>query len=129
MKKQFFDYHYYRVAKFFLRRDGTNALSALLSVTSVQALFIMNIWVAITIAIDDKSRKFTPVEKIAFFLMFFVLYYYNHKRYDKRYWKLKERWKDEPNPQKTINGIVVVLTLVGAWFLVFVNALIFDRFR
>ncbi len=43
MFKNFFDYHYYRIAKFYYNRDGADATTALISVSAVQGWIIVNI--------------------------------------------------------------------------------------
>lgn len=43
MIRDFFNYHYYRVAKFYYKRDGADATTALISVSAVQGWIIINI--------------------------------------------------------------------------------------
>ena len=54
MIKDFFDYHYYRVAKFYYKRDGANATTALISVSAVQMWIIINILLDNDILVNTK---------------------------------------------------------------------------
>jgi len=125
----FFEYHYYRVAKFFFKRDGTNALSALLSVSSVEFWIILNILIFFeSLLFEHHKRKLFLYEKVFIFILFSAVIYYNYRKHHKQYLKYRERWKDEPKKKSVLNGIIVILTLLISWGLIFINALIFGRF-
>lgn len=125
----FFEYHYYRVARFFFKRDGTNALSALLSVTSIQFWILVNLFLLLqSLLVEHHARKLFFYEKAGLFILFIGLVYYNHAKYSKNYLKYRERWQDESKNQKVLNGIVVVMTFILAWGLIFINGLLFGRF-
>jgi flagellar basal body-associated protein FliL len=62
-------------------------------------------------------------------VIFFGLDYYNNKLYKGRFEEFDTRWGNEPKKKKVINMIVIVLTIIIAWGLVFINAWIFGRYK
>ena len=128
--KKFFDYHYYRVAKFNFKREGTHAFSALLSVTSVQLLALLNLFLFFeSLFSHHEARKLFLYEKISFLLVFLVLLFINYKTYKKKYFEFREQWRHESKKMYIINGAIVILTIILSWSLIFLNAYIFGRYR
>lgn len=127
MIKNFFDYHYYRIAKFYYKRDGSDATTALISVAAVQGWIIVNILLFI-------KEFFFETEKFKYSWIFFILImvgiiFYNKKRYKDKYLQFREKWINEKKRQKAINGILVILTIIFAWSLIFINMIILNSFK
>lgn len=122
----FFDYHFYRVAKYYYKRDGSDATTALISVSSVQS------WIMINILIFIKDFFFREIkfefDWVIILLIMGGTYLYNKKRYLKKYIVLREKWSKESDKKKWINGIVIIVTIVFSWSLIFLNGLIFNRY-
>ncbi|WP_369753644.1 hypothetical protein AB3G34_05080 [Flavobacterium sp. WC2409] len=126
--KTFFEYFFYRIAKLNFKNGNQN--NAILSVTVCQFLILGNILMAIYISIFPETRRKFNIYEIAFIvLLFFGMDYYNSKIYKDKYDKYDERWKNESKRKKLTKMILVVLFIIFTWFLVFVNAFIYDRFK
>ena len=126
--KTFFEYFFYRIAKLNFKNGNQN--NAIISVTVCQFLILGNILMAISISIFPEIKRKFNIYEIAFIvLLFFGMDYYNSKIYKDNYDKFDERWKNESKRKKLTKMIFVVLFIIFAWFLVFVNAFIFDRFK
>ena len=126
--KTFFEYFYYRIAK--LNFKGNKPERAIISVTMTQFMVMLNILMGIYLLIfPDIRRKFNIYESIFIIILFFVIDFYNGKLYKGRYQEFEERWGQETRQKKIKKMFVIVLTIVVAFCLVFVNAWIFDRFK
>lgn len=118
--KDFFDYHYYRVAKYYYKRDGVDATTALISVSAVQA------WILINILLFIKELFFQDINLkkygwIIFLIVMVGTLIYNNIRYKNKYQELRNRWINENRKDKAINGLIVILTIIFSWLLIFFN--------
>ncbi|WP_123906678.1 hypothetical protein [Chryseobacterium sp. MYb7] len=121
--KDFFDYHYYRVAKFYYKRDGADATTALISVSAVQA------WIVINILLFIKELFFQDINLkkygwIIFLIVMVGILIYNNIRYKNKYQELRNRWINENRKDKTMKGLIIILTIIFSWLLIFINLLI-----
>lgn len=110
-----FDYFFYRVAKFFFRKDGTFAPRAVSIVTTVQGMLAGELAVAImrvVLGFDETARMAKDVSKTAG-VVFLALLVLNYARYSNKYYKIADRWigKEDPNHYRT-RGILVVAGIV-----------------
>ena len=126
----FFARHYYFQARYF-RKVFKNwkgwETQAILSVTMVQFLIILNLIISIYLLIaPNLKRKFNLYEVVIFTAVFFALDFRNAKLYKNRFDEFDQLWRNE-NVIK--NVIIAFLTLVFAFSLVFINALIFNRYK
>lgn len=127
MIKDFFDYHYYRVAKFYYKKDGADAVTAIISVSAVQS------WVIINFFLFGKEVFFSDV-KVNYDYVFWIgimigFMLYNRKRYKNKYQQLRAKWIHEKKRKKFKNGIVIILTIILAWTLIFVNVYLINKFK
>ncbi|QBA22449.1 hypothetical protein EU348_15150 [Chryseobacterium indologenes] len=120
--RDFFDYHYYRVAKFYYKRDGSDATTALISISAVQG------WLVINILLFIKELFFQDIKLkygwIIFLGVMVVVLIYNKKKYKNKYSELRNRWIHENSKDKAINGLIIILTIIFSWLLIFINLLI-----
>jgi hypothetical protein len=126
--KYFFDYHYYRVAKFYYKRDGSSATTALISVSAVQG------WIIINILIFIKELFFQDINLkkygwIIFLIVMVGILIYNNIRYKNKYQELRNRWINENRKDKTINGLIIILTIIFSWLLIFINLFILKMIK
>jgi hypothetical protein len=126
--KYFFDYHYYRVAKFYYKRDGSSATTALISVSAVQG------WIIIKILIFIKELFFQDINLkkygwIIFLIVMVGILIYNNIRYKNKYQELRNRWINENRKDKTINGLIIILTIIFSWLLIFINLFILKMIK
>lgn len=131
--KYFFKKQYYYMSKYnkkiFKNWNGWES-QAIISITMVEFLIILNILVGIYLAFSPETkRKFNTYEIIIFLVLFFGLDYYNNKLYKGRFEEFDELWGNESKKNKIISMITIVLTIIIAWGLVFINGLLFGRFK
>jgi hypothetical protein len=110
-----FNYIFYRLAKFYYKRDGIEAPRAKGFLTLLQALIVLDILGIIfqsLISLKELSKYsklggFTGVA-IAVVLMIFNDYYYKGK-----YWRFADRWRNkETTSQKIIRSFLVFLAFL-----------------
>ncbi|PZQ98231.1 MAG: hypothetical protein DI539_29580 [Flavobacterium psychrophilum] len=124
----FFDYHYYRVAKFYFKRDGIGAITALISVTSVQVWVLINILLFVEGLFYNEIEKF-KYYKVIYFVIVIGVFLYNRNRYKNKYLDYRERWKNEDIKLKRNRGVIIIITIILAWSLIFINGIFFNRFK
>ncbi|WP_241310839.1 hypothetical protein [Chryseobacterium arthrosphaerae] len=125
MIRDFFSYHYYRVAKFYYKRDGADATTALISVSAVQGWIIINILLFIKeILFNNEKLKYGWV---VFLVVMVGILFYNKKKYKNKYLELRSKWINEEKNNKIFNGILVILTIIFSWSLIFINLLILKK--
>lgn len=116
-----FDYIFFRVAKFFYKKDGVDAFRAVCIVSVVQILLLGASFFSILRLIYNLSEisKFTHFSgKVggAFYFLFLIFNYY---RYKVKYWKFSKKWNNETLQQKKLRGIMVFGVIFLSLFLVF----------
>ncbi|WP_312306295.1 hypothetical protein [Chryseobacterium sp.] len=127
MIRDFFSYDYYRVAKFYYKRDGADATTALISVSAVQGWIIINILLFIKeILFNNEKLKYGWV---VFLVVMVGILFYNKKKYKNKYLELRSKWINEEKNDKIFNGILVILTIIFSWSLIFINLLILKNIK
>ena len=114
----FFDYVFYRAAKFFYRRDGASASRAVITVSTVQFFIPSAIIVFVQRTLYGGravTAKHSKVEAMCFTGLLIVVTVLNFFRYKDRYRVLRERWKGEAGVQKTMKGIGVICLILASW--------------
>ncbi|MFK7049807.1 hypothetical protein FLACOL_00454 [Flavobacterium columnare] len=127
--KNIFDYTFYRISKFYFKRDGTDAITSLLTLTIIMFLYLLNAYFLIRelLNFDNKPRTTGLVDKIGIVFIMLLIYLYNRKKYKGKYFILRDIWINEEKNKKQINGFFVVLFILSPLiFLVFI-AIIFDK--
>lgn len=126
--KRFFEYFFYRIAKLNLR--FTKPDRAITSVTAVQFSIIMNIFLAIYLMLfPNIKRNFTIYEILALLAVFFTIDYFNTRIYKGRFEEFDKRWNNEPRSRKVVGMFVVIGFIIFSLGLIFINGLIFDRYK
>lgn len=119
MFKDFFDYHYYRIAKFYYKRDGSDAFTALLSVTTVQSWLLINVLIFFQ-EIFFNNRRF-EYGWISWVVILIIVALINSKMYRNKYMFFRNKWINEDKNKKRIKGVIVIFTILFAWFAIFFN--------
>jgi hypothetical protein len=125
--KAFFEYFFYRIAKLNLR--FTKPDRAITSVSLVQLHILVNILLFFEGLMFPNKRGLTYYEVIIYFVLFFIIDYFNVKIYEGRYEEFDKRWGNEPRKKKIIGLFVVISAIIFSIGLIFINGLIFDRFK
>ena len=126
MKNFFFDYIYYRFYKLYYRWDGENGITALIGVSMIQCLIVFNIFLLgerffytkSQVALKGDSSIFAYIA-VAFFI---ALLLYNGFKYRNKYNEFRDRWVEESQYNRKIKGILVLVTLIIPWVILFLIA-------
>lgn len=110
-----FDYIYFRIAKFFFNRDGSDGVTAISIISLIQACIIVAIIVLILkltslfeiVIISGKALGFFSV------IIAVALMRVNFLLYKKKYHFLRSKWINESINKKRINGILVIFGILA----------------
>lgn len=123
MIKRFFDYVFYRIAKFYYKWDGSTANTATVGLSLVQVLYIglMVIGTIGSIYSRDDTYRYSKTMGSVGVGILMALIILNSIVYNDRYILLRRRWGTEPNPRKLVRGMGVLFfmlfPLLGMLFL------------
>ena len=116
----FFAYIYYRINRFYFKWDGRRGSTALVGLTSIQVLWIFDLYLAL-----DKfylSRKIILEYRheitYSFMLLMLLLLAINYKIFDGQYNKYRSKWKNEMKSTSFIRGILIILLIVTPMLLI-----------
>ncbi|WP_285010107.1 hypothetical protein [Pedobacter faecalis] len=117
-----FDYIFYRVAKFFYKKDGIDAFRAVCTVSMIQGLtfgaFVFSI-LRMIFGLSETAKHVNSSGGVGIAIGV-ILLTLNYLRYKGKYWRFAERWKDsETEQQRKLRGALVILAIVLPVFLVF----------
>jgi membrane protein YdbS with pleckstrin-like domain len=125
--KIIFDYTYYRIAKFYFKRDGSEAVTALLTITLVHFLYLLSIVFFLIGIFEIGRRKTSTLEKTTIVIVIFLIFLYNKRNYNGKYFNLREKWKNETKKMKIRNGILIILFVLSPLFLIILISHYFGR--
>ena len=117
-----FDYTFYRVAKFFYRKDGIEATRAIATVTFIQGALLSAFLVGLLRLFYDLSdiAKFSKISSTIGLALTIIIAILNYLHYKGKYWKLANKWKDkETKRQKNFRGIFVIFMILVPFILFF----------
>lgn len=124
--KNIFNYTYYRITKFYYKKDGSDATTALLTITLILSLFVISIEFIIS-GYFEIYRKISTLEIILILILMFVFYLILKKRYKNKYSSFREKWIKETNNNKRLNGFLVILFILSPLILIVIIASFFGR--
>jgi len=109
-----FDYAFYRMTKAYKKWDGYRGTTAIFGVSLIQAMFIIDIALVVSLESFSKSERlsFSPYDKIFIVILMGILVLLNFKKYRYKYYSLDEKWKNETKSQKITYGILVILLIL-----------------
>ena len=123
MIKCFFDYVFYRIAKFYYKWDGSGASTATVGLSLVQVLYV-GLVISGTIRSIYSRNETSPYSKTMGAIgagILIVLIILNSIIYKDKYVLLRRRWGTESNPRKFVRGMGVLFfmlfPLLGMLFL------------
>lgn len=123
------DYTYYRISKKYFKRDGSQSITALLTLTLIISLYILFLFFAVLFSFFEVTdRDNTPVwEKAIVLSIMFLIFLYNKKRYNNMYFVFRERWINESKTLKIRNGIFVIFFIISPLILIVILAACFNK--
>jgi hypothetical protein len=122
--KEFFEYFFYRMYK----RDNSTQNSAL-ALTGTQFIFLMNLNILILEGPLNIKGKTTNFEIIVAGILFFGLLFFNLNFYSKKLEELERKWENEATKEKRIGMLKIVLFVIVSWGFIFINGLIYNRYK
>ena len=127
--KNIFDYTFYRISKFYFKRDGSDAITSLLTLTIIIFLYLLDALFLIRelLNFDNKPRTTSLVEKILAVFIILLIYLYNRKKYKDKYLFFREKWINEEKNKKRINGFIVILFILSPLLLLVFIASVFGK--
>ena len=119
-----FDYIFYRIAKFYYKRDGSSAFRAVAILSVLQGMLIVDLFLLIRILFLNQSDvqdyiKYGRMIGIALAILLIVLNYFYFRN---RYWKLSDQWreKEKENPMiRNARGWLVIFAIILPFLLYF----------
>ena len=117
-----FDYMFYRIAKFYYKKDGVDAICTLFIVSVIQGLLFGAIVFSVLRALYGllETAKYTQLAGKIGIVVGILLLVFNFLRYKGKYWRFAERWKDtKTEKQRRIRGILVVVAILFPFLLLF----------
>ena len=75
----FFNYTYYRIAKFYFKREGSDAITALLTITLILFLYLLSVVLFLIGIFEIGPRKTSILEKITIIIVIFLIFLYTKK--------------------------------------------------
>ncbi|MCX6206174.1 MAG: hypothetical protein NTZ19_07985 [Bacteroidetes bacterium] len=126
MKGFFFDYIYYRLAKFYIKWDGENGITALIGVSMIQCLIISELFLITERIVNSKleiiakgNTKIVAYIAVALFLFLLLI---NWFKYRNKYSEFENQWKEESTYTKLTKGFFVLVVLIIPWIFVVIIA-------
>jgi fatty acid desaturase len=110
----FFDYIFFRVAKFYSKWDEGRPMKAVLAVVLIEFFLISDLvlfFLRLTVGIEG-MRGHVKLVKWIVLGTFFVLIVYNYRKYYHNYDKYKDHWAEESPRAKKNRGYLVLLSIV-----------------
>jgi uncharacterized membrane protein len=116
-----FEYLYYRVYKVFVKWDGVDGNRAIIAVTMVQTLIIADLLFMFFSLLWGRTALFPYSKTLGLFVvgLWFILMIFNGRKYDGRYKELDAKWENESENKKTLNGFLVILSMLLPWVWMF----------
>lgn len=117
----YFDYVYFRTAKFFFKKDGADATRALAFLSMTQSILLFELFFTINRYLLKLPIKGSDT-KLAAIIFTFFLCYLNHLRYKNKYFLFRQKWFNEENLLYTIKGYLVLLALMAPFIILLLMA-------
>ena len=113
----FWDYIYYRMVQVNYKWDGKESATALVGVSMIQAVSIVDI-ILLGLRVCFSTSRLSPYsKKIGYLsvLIFIIISACNDRIYKNKYESIRSRWVDETSQERFLKGILVVLCLILPW--------------
>ena len=126
MKGFFFDYIYYRLAKFYIKWDGENGITALIGVSMIQCLIISELFLITERLVNSRveiiaegNTKIVAYIAVALFLSLLIIIWF---KYRNKYSEFEVQWQDESIKTKLKKGFFVLAVLIIPWIFIVIIA-------
>ena len=117
-----FDYVYYRITHLYLRWYGKEGPMGAVIVTFVQTCIIacLVLFTARYFFSYSNTSEYSKIFGYGAMAFFVIMYTINFVRYQDRFESLDERWKGETEQQKTLRGLIMVISILIPFILLII---------
>jgi len=125
--RHLFGYIYFRVAQFYFKSDGSNAVRALLAVSmipTVTLMIVMEIFLHYFFNLSE-IRQYAKLGGIIISVIYLTICYVNYLIYRNSFFDLRDKWNSETSEIRLLKGSVVILSLIGPWIIFFLFTVYF----
>jgi membrane protein YdbS with pleckstrin-like domain len=104
------DYIFYRFAESYKKWDGEDAVTAIMAVSLVISMFIMDLlgFVYMIFFFDKYKNLYKKEGAFIVVLVMLIIIVFTYKRYRGQFKNIKKRWSNETKKQRVIRGFLVV---------------------
>jgi hypothetical protein len=125
-----FDYIFYRLAKYFYKKDGSDAFTAVILVSLIELYLLAAIIAPIIYHFYTKEETASQA-KLAGQLSAIpalLLLFLNYRRYKGKYTELKQQWIDKQTPlQRKALGILIGMAVFAPLIFIIIAAFTFGK--
>ena len=121
MEKFYFGYIYYRLQKFYKRWDGENGITAIIGVSMIQTLIVVDIFLIIIkfVYSTNEISNFSKLLGYSSVALLLGLMVYNYYKYKGKYFNFEKKWGSEPTSVQLFKSAGVIFSLIFPWVLLF----------
>lgn len=114
-----FAYFFFRINQLWLKVGYKNAQHATGILAMLQTFILVDIFIIVY------TNSFTSVKEYrmptffyySFIVLFFILFYYNLKKYSYNYFIYLKRWENEDKSKRVMKGILIILLIISIPFI------------
>ncbi len=112
--KFYFDYFYYRVAKFFLKYPTDKGVRAISIISLMQSLIVLSMIEGCLPLFLGKIAIARILSKITWLIVFIVSgsFFFNYLKYPRRYSEFDQHWQNETQTKKIVKGLLIVISFI-----------------
>ena len=125
-----FEYIFYRIAKYFYKRDGSDAIRALGIVSVIQGVLLADLLIIFLklFVPGSVSEEYVKYGRIVGTAVALGLMFINYQYFKKKYWMLSDRWREsETSLQRKIRGWLVVFLIFAPFLILILLGTVFGR--
>jgi hypothetical protein len=124
----YFDYIYYRLTKLYFKWDGRTGATGIVAVSMIQGVMLLNCFILVYGSLyGTLKRPMQLWEKPFILIAFLSLVYFNYKKYNGTYNKLRFHWREESSLKRLYKGCLVIISILAPWIISFIIALHFQN--
>ena len=117
------------MTQFYFKWDGRTGITGIIGITMIQVLLLVDVFTIFnTIFLSrNQTKEYVEIVKWIVLLIYFILLFFNYKKFNGKFNSLRSRWKDETRKHRLIRGFLVILALIAPWIPVVSIGIYWDR--
>jgi predicted Na+-dependent transporter len=110
----FFEYMYYRIAKVYLKKDGSEGITAIFGISLCQTLLLGDVIIFIVRLFLHRSEttQYTKLASTIGVILLILICILNFSKYRNKYDEYQMRWGNEKQFTRRLRGILVIIALI-----------------